>query len=223
MAANLSLAPKTIISATKPSLLPRLHHHLSPHPFRFISVTRTSTRSGLPKLSVRASTDNDYSSGRSNSSNEQRETIMLPGCDYNHWLIVMEFPKDPAPTREQMIETYLNTLATVLGRYYFFFPQSLNFLGHFYENSFLGFVPNWKKWKNLAYNSEYPYAFKVFDIYIYIYKYILFRDNWGFSLLVQMSNVVVLWIYCILLSFEALLLMGVFGWSLGTFHCVSLS
>lgn len=41
---------------------------------------------------------------------------MLPGCDYNHWLIVMEFPKDPAPTREQMIETYLNTLATVLGR-----------------------------------------------------------------------------------------------------------
>jgi len=27
----------------------------------------------------------------------------------------MEFPKDPAPTREQMIDTYLNTLATVLG------------------------------------------------------------------------------------------------------------
>uniref|UniRef100_A0A453RZG1 MORF/ORRM1/DAG-like MORF domain-containing protein n=2 Tax=Aegilops tauschii subsp. strangulata TaxID=200361 RepID=A0A453RZG1_AEGTS len=46
---------------------------------------------------------------------EQRETILLPGCDYNHWLIVMEFPKDPAPTREQMIDTYLNTLATVLG------------------------------------------------------------------------------------------------------------
>ncbi|KAI3679471.1 hypothetical protein L2E82_51382 [Cichorium intybus] len=43
---------------------------------------------------------------------------MLPGCDYNHWLIVMEFPKDPAPTREQMIDTYLNTLATVLGRFY---------------------------------------------------------------------------------------------------------
>ncbi|KAG9150150.1 hypothetical protein Leryth_009735 [Lithospermum erythrorhizon] len=40
---------------------------------------------------------------------------MLPGCDYNHWLIVMEFPKDPVPSREQMIDTYLNTLATVLG------------------------------------------------------------------------------------------------------------
>lgn len=42
---------------------------------------------------------------------------MLPGCDYNHWLIVMEFPKDPAPSREQMIDTYLNTLSTVLGRF----------------------------------------------------------------------------------------------------------
>ncbi|KAG6484900.1 multiple organellar RNA editing factor 9, chloroplastic-like [Zingiber officinale] len=58
----------------------------------------------------------DYSSRRGGGSgNEPRETILLPGCDYNHWLIVMEFPKEPAPTREQMIETYLDTLATVLG------------------------------------------------------------------------------------------------------------
>lgn len=61
-----------------------------------------------------AALDSEYSSRRSSSS-EPRETILLPGCDYNHWLIVMEFPKDPAPTREQMIETYLNTLATVVG------------------------------------------------------------------------------------------------------------
>ncbi|XP_006365865.1 DAG protein, chloroplastic [Solanum tuberosum] len=63
---------------------------------------------------VRAISDGEYSSKRSSNSDE-RETIMLPGCDYNHWLIVMEFPKDPAPTREQMIDTYLDTLATVLG------------------------------------------------------------------------------------------------------------
>ncbi|CAO2823739.1 unnamed protein product [Amaranthus hypochondriacus] len=68
-------------------------------------------------FAIKASIDGDYSAKRSSSNNngEQRETIMLPGCDYNHWLIVMEFPKDPAPTREQMIDTYLNTLATVLG------------------------------------------------------------------------------------------------------------
>ncbi|KAK6934365.1 hypothetical protein RJ641_034520 [Dillenia turbinata] len=70
----------------------------------------------LRRVSIKAAVDSDYSSRRSSSnSNEPRETIMLPGCDYNHWLIVMEFPKDPAPTREQMIDTYLNTLATVLG------------------------------------------------------------------------------------------------------------
>ncbi|XP_021894786.1 DAG protein, chloroplastic [Carica papaya] len=84
--------------------------------FRVNSLNPLSTRSrAVPSIKVRAAaTDSDYSSRRS-SSNEPRETIMLPGCDYNHWLIVMEFPKDPAPTREQMIETYLNTLATVLG------------------------------------------------------------------------------------------------------------
>lgn len=79
---------------------------------RRASVLRTTGRVAM----VRAmATDGEYSSKRSSSS-EPRETILLPGCDYNHWLIVMEFPKDPAPTREQMIETYLNTLATVLGR-----------------------------------------------------------------------------------------------------------
>ena len=87
-------------------------------PLRFNSLSRPRLTSRFAALRpVRAAvSDGDYSSKRS-SSNEPRETIMLPGCDYNHWLIVMEFPKDPAPTREQMIDTYLNTLATVLGRY----------------------------------------------------------------------------------------------------------
>ncbi|CAH9100843.1 unnamed protein product [Cuscuta epithymum] len=62
---------------------------------------------------LRATGNRDYSARR--NDNEERESIMLPGCDYNHWLIVMEFPKDPAPSREQMIDSYLNTLATVLG------------------------------------------------------------------------------------------------------------
>ncbi|XAR53719.1 hypothetical protein NMG60_11022373 [Bertholletia excelsa] len=76
--------------------------------------SRTHSKSTPSRTPVRAAVDGDYS-GKRSGSNEPRETIMLPGCDYNHWLIVMEFPKDPAPTREQMIETYLNTLATVLG------------------------------------------------------------------------------------------------------------
>lgn len=87
---------------------------------------RTQVRTRNP-IRIRAVLDEDYSSKRNSNSNEQRETIMLPGCDYNHWLIVMEFPKDPAPTREQMIDTYLQTLASVLGRFYSFFFTLLTF------------------------------------------------------------------------------------------------
>ncbi|KAG6529192.1 multiple organellar RNA editing factor 1, mitochondrial-like [Zingiber officinale] len=43
------------------------------------------------------------------------DEILFEGCDYNHWLITMDFPKDPAPTREEMIETYIQTLAKVVG------------------------------------------------------------------------------------------------------------
>ncbi|GAA0174719.1 hypothetical protein LIER_28052 [Lithospermum erythrorhizon] len=82
-----------------------------PSPYSLPNPTKpfnhSSTQLRLPLIKA--------ASDRSNNNGEQRESIMLPGCDYNHWLIVMDFPKDPAPTREQMIDTYLNTLATVLG------------------------------------------------------------------------------------------------------------
>lgn len=35
--------------------------------------------------------------------------------DCKHWLITLDFPKDPKPTREEMIDTYVKTLAAVLG------------------------------------------------------------------------------------------------------------
>ncbi|XP_010931876.1 multiple organellar RNA editing factor 9, chloroplastic isoform X2 [Elaeis guineensis] len=121
------LGPKTLLSFPFPnptplrrtSMLPR---PALPSPLRpglsapVSSRHRCAARPGNRAAAVvRAmAVDGDYSSRRSSSS-EPRETILLPGCDYNHWLVVMEFPKDPAPNREQMIETYLNTLATVLG------------------------------------------------------------------------------------------------------------
>ncbi|KAI3466608.1 hypothetical protein Pfo_023271 [Paulownia fortunei] len=109
---NLSLLPKPLTPNPKTHLLPLP----STSSLSFPSCTPAhSIKSRTAAFTVvRALTDGQYSAKRS-SSGEERETIMLPGCDYNHWLIVMEFPKDPAPTREQMIDTYLNTLATVLG------------------------------------------------------------------------------------------------------------
>ncbi|OMO80477.1 putative plastid developmental protein DAG [Corchorus capsularis] len=108
------LNPSSLLLPTKPFLPIRFQPTSLPI-LRLNSLTHHFSSTRLPPLTVKAAAlDSDYSPKRS-SSNEPRETIMLPGCDYNHWLIVMEFPKDPAPTREQMIDTYLNTLATVLG------------------------------------------------------------------------------------------------------------
>ncbi|XP_057474247.1 multiple organellar RNA editing factor 9, chloroplastic-like [Actinidia eriantha] len=120
MASTCNISPlnlKTLSASSllnpKPSVSPCLRLATS---FRFNSLSHRPPRphSAPSKSPIRAALDGNYSSKRS-SGGEQRETIMLPGCDFNHWLIVMEFPKDPAPTREQMIDTYLNTLATVLG------------------------------------------------------------------------------------------------------------
>jgi len=51
------------------------------------------------------------------SNRPPKETILLDGCDYEHWLIVMEFPTDPKPTEEEMVEAYVKTLTAVVGRY----------------------------------------------------------------------------------------------------------
>ena len=111
----------TVTFSLSPKTLTLPYHPKTPifNPVRNLRFCTSLPRGsvvGSRRSVIRGALDGDYSSKRSSSS-EQRETIMLPGCDYNHWLIVMEFPKDPAPTREQMIDTYLNTLATVLGRF----------------------------------------------------------------------------------------------------------
>ncbi|CAI9094017.1 OLC1v1029651C1 [Oldenlandia corymbosa var. corymbosa] len=40
---------------------------------------------------------------------------LFPGCDYEHWLIVMDKPGGEGATKEQMIDCYVQTLAKVLG------------------------------------------------------------------------------------------------------------
>ncbi|KAK9750196.1 hypothetical protein RND81_02G179800 [Saponaria officinalis] len=45
------------------------------------------------------------------------DTILFEGCDYKHWLIVMDFGKDPdqRPPPDQMVETYVQTCAQIVG------------------------------------------------------------------------------------------------------------
>lgn len=42
---------------------------------------------------------------------------LFPGCDYEHWLIVMDKPGGENASKDQMISCYIETLAKVLGRY----------------------------------------------------------------------------------------------------------
>ncbi|KAI9105193.1 hypothetical protein K1719_022722 [Acacia pycnantha] len=109
----LSFSPKTLTLHSHPKTSSLIFNTVTGLRFGWNPPDSSTTRIRTRTL-IRAAVDGEYSAKRS-SSGEQRETIMLPGCDYNHWLIVMEFPKDPAPTREQMIDTYLNTIASVLG------------------------------------------------------------------------------------------------------------
>ncbi|KAF0904397.1 hypothetical protein E2562_034481 [Oryza meyeriana var. granulata] len=40
---------------------------------------------------------------------------LFPGCDYEHWRIVMDKPGGEGATKQQMIDCYIQTLAKVLG------------------------------------------------------------------------------------------------------------
>lgn len=49
------------------------------------------------------------------SNRPPKETILLDGCDFEHWLVVMEKPEGD-PTRDEIIDSYIKTLAEVIGR-----------------------------------------------------------------------------------------------------------
>ncbi|KAH6789441.1 plastid developmental protein DAG [Perilla frutescens var. frutescens] len=115
MAASLFATQRTLASLlcrrsriSLPALLHYLNHHQQqPAVDRFASQTRfASSRSGYSPL-------NDPSPNWSNRP--PKETILLDGCDYEHWLIVMEFNSDPKPTEEEMVNSYVKTLTSVVG------------------------------------------------------------------------------------------------------------
>jgi hypothetical protein len=68
--------------------------------------------------------DSSYSPLRSGQGGDRAPTEMaplFPGCDYEHWLIVMDKPGGEGATKQQMIDCYIQTLAKVVGRYLTFF------------------------------------------------------------------------------------------------------
>ncbi|KAK9286379.1 hypothetical protein L1049_014774 [Liquidambar formosana] len=92
------------ISASSSPLLQSLISSSSPSPTLPIQsrLFKTSSISLSSARSYNNSNDDDKISP---------DTILFEGCDYNHWLITMDFPKSPKPTPEQMVETYVQTCA----------------------------------------------------------------------------------------------------------------
>lgn len=87
-----------LLSAPRPTHIPTL------------SSVQTSTRFFTSTTSLLRNTFD------SETDEIRPDTILFEGCDYNHWLITIDFPKDANLTREQMIDTYVNTAAQVFGR-----------------------------------------------------------------------------------------------------------
>lgn len=92
-------------------------------------------------MSTRPATASLNDSSPNWSNRPPKETILLDGCDFEHWLVVMEKPEGD-PTRDEIIDRYIKTLATVFdGRldqifidyfclciYLYFFSDGLIFL-----------------------------------------------------------------------------------------------
>ncbi|CAL5082258.1 unnamed protein product [Urochloa decumbens] len=121
-------------SASRALLLARLSAPLrggavsSARPLRPIAAAAWSLLPSAPSPSpsaparlfaTQAATSSLRDSSPNWSNRPPKETILLDGCDFEHWLVVMEPPSgDPAnpdAIREDIIDTYIKTLANVVG------------------------------------------------------------------------------------------------------------
>lgn len=82
--------------------------------FRHLSPAAATIRC----FATRQTTSSLNDSNPNWSNRPPKETILLDGCDFEHWLVVMEKPEGE-PTRDEIIDSYIKTLAKVIGRYLF--------------------------------------------------------------------------------------------------------
>lgn len=80
--------------------------------FRHASLVATRIRA----FSTRQTTSSLNDSNPNWSNRPPKETILLDGCDFEHWLVVMEKPEGE-PTRDEIIDSYINTLSKIVGSY----------------------------------------------------------------------------------------------------------
>ncbi|XP_019053863.1 PREDICTED: multiple organellar RNA editing factor 7, mitochondrial isoform X2 [Nelumbo nucifera] len=110
-----------------------------------------------------------------NATESTRKQTFIQGCDYEHWLVVMEPPKGN-PLRDDIIDIYIKTLSMALGsteeakksiysvstKYYYAFGCKLS---QKFINK-LNSLPNvrWVLPDSYLYASENDYGVKVFPV-----------------------------------------------------------
>ncbi|PSR96397.1 Multiple organellar RNA editing factor 8 like [Actinidia chinensis var. chinensis] len=53
----------------------------------------------------------------------RRTRYYLDGCDFEHWIVMMDKPEGD-PSRDELIDIYIKTLAMVVGRLYLMIPST---------------------------------------------------------------------------------------------------
>ncbi|XP_010060675.2 multiple organellar RNA editing factor 8, chloroplastic/mitochondrial [Eucalyptus grandis] len=111
-----SLSFSSAPAASAPRLSSLLRHGLRPLSAASAEFGR---RAAAAAPSIRSfatrTTSSSLNDPNPNWSNRPpKETILLDGCDFEHWLVVMEKPEGD-PTRDDIIDSYIKTLAQIVG------------------------------------------------------------------------------------------------------------
>ncbi|XVF04336.1 hypothetical protein REPUB_Repub05bG0073600 [Reevesia pubescens] len=104
--------PKTLIAPSPPPSISFLRRLRAPPCFSFLF--RESLPPAVKPFSTRASRSSLNDPNPNYSNRPPKETILLDGCDFEHWLVVMEPPPENA-TRDDIIDSYIKTLTQVVG------------------------------------------------------------------------------------------------------------
>lgn len=100
-------------AAIRPSGSPLLRLRRPLAAFRFPFTPGVAD--GLRCFSTRPTTSSLNDPQPNWTNRPPKETILLDGCDFEHWLVVME-PPDSSLTRDDIIDSFIKTLAQVVGR-----------------------------------------------------------------------------------------------------------
>jgi hypothetical protein len=117
--AALSPLPAAAAAASASRRLPALLRPLAAAASLLPASAAPSPGAGVRCFATQPATSSLRDSSPNWSNRPPKETILLDGCDFEHWLVVMEPPPgdagNPDITRDEIIDGYIKTLAQVVG------------------------------------------------------------------------------------------------------------